>query len=81
MATTNGVELMTRAELDRLEGAQSEQEWNEACVAIREAHGGYPNDWFIRVMHSGLSKRVLARLAAKAQPPTAATPGAVRSPW
>lgn len=56
------VEHISTEELKRLEACESEEDWNAACDAIKEARGGrYPRDWRSRVMTSGLMARVVGR--------------------
>jgi hypothetical protein len=52
---SNGI---TDAELEQLRSAKNEIEWNAACDAVKKAHGGYPHDWFLKVMISGLAAEV-----------------------
>jgi hypothetical protein len=51
---------ITQEELDRLSNTKNESEWNDACDAVKKAHGGYPHDWFAKVMLSGLAAQVAA---------------------
>lgn len=51
-------EGITQEELDRLRSSKNEEEWNAACDAIKKAHGGYPHDWWAKVMQSGLAAQV-----------------------
>lgn len=56
------METLTDAELALLEGAKSELDWDAACDLVKKARGGgYPRDWFAKVLQSGLAKRVSAR--------------------
>ncbi len=46
--------LITEAELASLEAANTSDEWNAACLAIKNARGGaFPEDWYPRVMQGG----------------------------
>lgn len=49
---------ITNEELAALEATKNETEWNNTCDAIKAAHGGYPADWWPKVMMSGLAARV-----------------------
>lgn len=53
--------LLTDAEMTRLKNTKTEQEWSDACDAVKAARGGaYPEDWFVKVLASGLMSRVQA---------------------
>ncbi len=57
---------LTQDEINQLEVVQTEDEWNAACKTIKKTHGDrYPDDWFAKVLQSGLSNRVLARFGEK----------------
>lgn len=46
-----------------LEGCATPDEWNVACAAVKRAReGGYPSDWYPRVLApGGISDRLKAR--------------------
>lgn len=45
---------LTDVEYTRLMNTKSEQEWNDACDAVKAARGGrYPDDWYARMIASG----------------------------
>lgn len=46
--------MLEDKELEALKATKSEQEWNDLCDAIKENHGGYPADWFPKVLLIGL---------------------------
>lgn len=52
---------LTDANIAALEACTSEAAWNQVCLDIKKEHGGYPADWFPRVLAGGLMKRVTAR--------------------
>jgi hypothetical protein len=52
---------LTDANMTALEACASEEEWNSLCLAIKKEHGGYPSDWFPRVLGSGMMKRIMDR--------------------
>jgi hypothetical protein len=53
------IENLTDAELARLEACKSDDDWNQACLDVKKAHGGgYPSDWYAKVIATGLVKRV-----------------------
>ncbi len=53
---------ITDAELKMIEDCRSEQDWNNACDAVKRARNGqYPSDWWAKVMQSGLARRVMAK--------------------
>jgi len=45
---------MTEELLNRLRNTKSEREWSALCDEIK-ANGGYPADWYARVILSGLA--------------------------
>jgi len=50
--------LLTDEELQTLESANTEDEWNDACDKVKKARGGqYPQDWFKRVIAGGVLER------------------------
>jgi hypothetical protein len=48
------MEELTQEELDTLKASKSGEEWNAICDAIKTKHGGYPDDWFQKVIMSGV---------------------------
>lgn len=42
-----------------LRSCRTEREWNDACATIKSAHGGYPADWYAKVVLSGLMDEVM----------------------
>jgi hypothetical protein len=51
---------ITEAELTKLASTNTEEEWNDVCDAVKKArNGGYPTDWFAKVMMSGLAAKVM----------------------
>jgi hypothetical protein len=57
----NTMETITNEEIAKLEACKSEREWNKVCDEVKAAHGGYPSDWWPKVMQSGLCARVTAK--------------------
>lgn len=53
--------MLTNDELKLLESSTSEKEWNATCDTIKNNHGGYPHDWYEKVILSGLMGRVANR--------------------
>ena len=50
---------ITKDELEKLKSSKTIEEWNITCDAIKKAHGGqYPQDWFNKVMMSGMAAEV-----------------------
>jgi len=46
---------ITEQEIEALESAMTEKEWNNACDKIKGARGGqYPEDWWPRVKLGGI---------------------------
>ena len=53
--------LLTSEELQQLEQAKTEEEWNSLCDAVKRARGRmYPRDWFQKVIATGLIARKVA---------------------
>lgn len=47
---------LTDDELNKLSTSNSEQEWNKVCDEVKDARsGGYPPDWYQKVLASGLA--------------------------
>ena len=58
---------ITKEQLKSLEDCQSASDWRAACDAIKDASQSkvaYPDDWWEKVMDSGLADRVTARWGA-----------------
>ena len=52
---------LTSDEETQLRNARTEAEWNATCSAVKRARGGqYPDDWYGRVVLSGLAGRKAA---------------------
>lgn len=52
---------LTQEEATRLEATKSESEWNDVCDEIKTARAGqYPQDWWPRIMVSGLAAKIQA---------------------
>lgn len=50
---------ITEAELKTLRDSTNEQQWNDACDAIKRVRNNkYPPDWFQKVMMSGLATTI-----------------------
>ena len=55
---------LTPQEEARLDASSSMKEWSDACQAIKAARNDqYPEDWWDRVMMSGIARRAEARWA------------------
>lgn len=63
---------LTPQEEARLDASRSMKEWDEACDDIKAARNDqYPEDWWARVMLTGLARRAEARWAlSSAKPPS-----------
>lgn len=46
--------MITDEELKALADSKSEEEWNRNCDLIKKNHGGYPSDWYSKVIATGL---------------------------
>lgn len=54
--------LITNEELKMLEACNTGEQWDAACDRIKGARGGtYPEDWFVKVLLSGMMARITAR--------------------
>jgi hypothetical protein len=57
-----GITMLSNDELKLLESAKTDEEWNSACSTIKSHHGGgYPRDWYAKVIASGLAARVASQ--------------------
>ena len=52
---------MTDEQVDWFKNAPTEAAWNEACDRVKKIHGGYPADWYPRIIMSGIAARAQAR--------------------
>lgn len=53
---------LTPEEITMLESCKSDQDWNNACDAVKNARGGqYPADWWPVMKLSGRMDRILGR--------------------
>lgn len=52
---------LTEEEFAEIQSCESEAVWFDICRRVKEARGGqYPNDWFPRVVNSGLASERIA---------------------
>ena len=61
---------ITKEQMQSLEDCQSADEWRKACHAIKSASESgicYPDDWWDKVVQSGLMDRVTARWGASSE--------------
>lgn len=57
---------LTDAELEALSASKSEEEWNKICDDVKRARGGgYPPDWYQRVLASGLATKMQIEWASR----------------
>lgn len=53
---------LTDEEYAALNLVTTEASWFEVCAMVKERRGGeYPNDWYLRVIASGLLVKITAR--------------------
>ena len=53
---------MSDEEIRMMGSSKSEWEWKANCDKVKAAHGGnYPDDWFAKVMVSGLGAATAAK--------------------
>lgn len=50
--------LISSEFLERFRQARSAKEWNALCDEVKLTYGGYPSDWYEKVMASGLAATV-----------------------
>jgi hypothetical protein len=58
---TTPMSALSDQELNLLEQANSEDDWNSTCDTIKAIHNGYPYDWHQKVILSGFADRVAAK--------------------
>lgn len=46
--------FMTDDEVQMMKSSRTEEQWNENCDAVKKAHGGYPADWYKKIVMSGV---------------------------
>ena len=54
-------ENITPEELQKLNAAMTEEEWNAVCDEVLAARGQYPADWYRTVIMGGVMARAQAR--------------------
>ena len=53
---------LTDTEIQKLKNTTSEAEWNAVCDEIKAARNGeYPQDWYRRIVMSGLMTMITSR--------------------
>jgi hypothetical protein len=52
---------MTDDEVAEFENATSEAHWNDLCDKIKSKYGGYPTNWYARIMLGGVAARAQSR--------------------
>jgi hypothetical protein len=53
---------MTDSQVALMKSSNSEQEWNRNCDQIKREHGRqYPDDWYARIVLSGVSRETSAK--------------------
>lgn len=50
--------LLSDEWIQKLQATKSEAEWNAICDQVKIKYGGYPKDWFAKVVMSGLARRM-----------------------
>lgn len=45
---------ITEKELNKLESAKTKKDWNDTCDEIQKNHGGFPSDWYGKVLSGAL---------------------------
>lgn len=59
-------EKLTDDEFNRLCACKTEQEWSDACDAVKAARDGqYPDEWFHRMNLSGLMAKIFSRFPSR----------------
>ena len=60
------MENITDQEIEMLKTCKTEEDWNKACDTVKRARGGrYPNDWFHKVVLSGLMDQIMGEGASE----------------
>ncbi len=52
---------LTDQELAELKRTKTESEWNAICTKIKKVHNGYPSDWYIKILASGVLEEATKR--------------------
>ena len=58
IAEDKGQLRLTDVDIASLEACTSSREWDVVCDDIKDAYSGYPEDWYLKVVMSGLMSRV-----------------------
>jgi hypothetical protein len=58
---------ITDEDLGKLENTKSDVEWDAVCDAIKKKYGGYPENWYPKVILSGFAARVAAKWGGSAE--------------
>lgn len=55
--------LLLPSELLQLQMSKTEDEWNAVCDRVKARCGGYPSDWYAKVIQSGVSDSAKMRFS------------------
>lgn len=52
---------LTNEEFEALKNSKNQTEWADLCDKIKHARsGGYPSDWYVKIIMSGLAMKTKA---------------------
>lgn len=52
---------LTPENMNTLNACQSDDDWNNTVAAIKKEHGGYPSDWYEKMLATGLMDKIVGR--------------------
>jgi hypothetical protein len=52
---------LTDTNMKTLNACQCDEDWNTAVKNIKKEHGGYPSDWYARMLATGLMDKITGR--------------------
>lgn len=52
---------LTDTNMKTLNACQCDEDWNTAVENIKKEHGGYPSDWYARMLATGLMDKITGR--------------------
>lgn len=53
--------MLADEDIQKLELCPNEKAWDDACAEIKRKYGGYPADWYSKVIAGGMFKRLEAK--------------------
>jgi len=52
---------MTEEQIEMMKSSATEVEWNANVGKVKATHGGYPTDWYEKIVLSGVMKMTVAK--------------------